>query len=96
MVPLRAAAEAFGIDDVEWDKETKFITMTNEAGQKISLAIGSKEITVGNEKITADTAAQITDGRTFLPLRAIANVFGIPAENISYFRRSNTVNIIKE
>ena len=70
--------------------------MTNEAGQKISLTIGSKEIKLGDETITADTAAQITDGRTFLPLRALANVLGVPAENISYFRKSKTVNIIKE
>ena len=96
MVPLRAAAEAFGIEDIEWNSDTKAISMTNEEGKKISLTIGSKEITVGKEKITADTAAQITDGRTFLPLRALANVLGVPAENISYFSKSKTVNIIKE
>ena len=96
MLPLRAAAEAFGINDVTWDSEAKAISMTNEAGQKIRLTIGNKEIQVGNEVVTADTAAQITDGRTFVPLRALAKVLGVPNENITYTNRTKTVTIIKE
>lgn len=96
MVPVRAAAEAFGIDDVSWDKETKTVSMTNEAGEKIRLTIGKNEILVNDTVISASAAPEITNSRTFLPLRALASVLGVSDENISYDSKFKTVTIIKD
>lgn len=42
----------------------------------ISMQIGSKEMTVGNKKVKIDVPAQIINGRTVVPLRAIAESLG--------------------
>ena len=79
----------------DWDNETKTATVLFGA-RVISMTIGQKHMVINGVNVAMLAAPVIVESRTFLPLRAIANVFGIPAENISYFRRSKTVNIIKE
>lgn len=72
MVPLRFISEALG-EKVDWKNETKTVVIGDN---KASLVIGSKEIQANGKKITIDSPAVIKDSRTFVPLRAIAEILG--------------------
>ena len=80
-VPVRFVAEAFGCV-ADWgpkDAATEWVTLTR-GDMVITITIGSAAIVVVSggftETVTADVAAFIKDGRTFLPLRAIGEIFG--------------------
>ncbi|MBU5669439.1 NEAT domain-containing protein [Peptoniphilus sp. MSJ-1] len=72
MVPLRFISEALG-EKVDWKNETKTVVIGDN---KASLVIGSKEIQANGKNITIDSPAVIKDSRTFVPLRAIAEILG--------------------
>ncbi|MGB9856240.1 MAG: stalk domain-containing protein, partial [Caldisericum exile] len=59
---------------------TKTVKVTYQkpapTGTKIVLKIGSDVMTVNGKVVQLDAAPEIKDGRTFLPLRAIAEAFG--------------------
>lgn len=78
-VPIRFIAEELGYD-VSWDGDTRKVTMT-EGNTKVELTIDSKNMYVSGKRIALDAPAEITDSRTFVPLRAIAEAFG---ENVDY------------
>ncbi len=70
LVPLRFIAENIG-GEVLYDDETKLITILLE-GKKITHTIGENELYIDGEiKVISDVSSQITDGRTFLPLRVV-------------------------
>jgi len=78
MVPLRFIAEAFGAN-VEWIPETKGINISLElasAVHTIGLQVGNPTAIVDGEVVTLDVAPVIVNGRTFVPLRFIAESFG--------------------
>ncbi len=80
-VPVRFLAEAFGAE-ADWtpkDAPVETVFLTRE-DMTITIGIGDSFLTVTKdgeaEVVTFDAAAQIKDGRTFLPFRAIAEAFG--------------------
>jgi hypothetical protein len=80
-VPFRFIAEAFGAE-VDWtpkDGPTETVFLTR-GDMEISIGIGDSFLTItrdGEAEVQAfDGAAQIVEGRTFLPFRAIAEAFG--------------------
>lgn len=73
-VPIRFIAEELGFD-VKWDAKTRTATMT-EGDSTVVVTIGSKTMLVNGEARELDLPAEITDGRTFVPLRAISEAFG--------------------
>ena len=75
MVPLRAIFEALGAD-VDWDPETHTVTATRDETIVI-MQIGNNVITVSGNEITLDVPPMIVDGRTLVPVRAVAESFGI-------------------
>ncbi len=78
MVPLRFIAEAFGAN-VEWIPETKGINISLElasAVHTIGLQVGNPTAIVDGEVVTLDVAPVIVNGRTFVPLRFVAEAFG--------------------
>ncbi len=70
MVPLRYIFESMGAV-VNWDGETKTIFI-NKDEKIITLQIGLDRMFVNSEVVELDTAPQIVDDRTLVPLAAIA------------------------
>lgn len=75
MVPLRAIFEALNAT-VEWDGATG--TVTSVRGETtVRLTIGAPQIYVNGAAKELPVAAQIVQGRTLVPSRAIADAFGV-------------------
>ena len=74
LVPLRFIAESFGAE-VAWDGASKTVSIDAD-GKKIELIIGSNKITVSGEEAELDVPAQVIEGRTVIPLRAVAEALG--------------------
>jgi len=77
MVPLRFVVEALG-KEVEWEGTEKKITIIDEKSEPnltINMFIGKAEYT-GDKEGALAIAPLIKEGRTFVPLRAIAEIFG--------------------
>jgi len=70
MAPMRAIFEALG-SEIEWDDETQSITVIN--GDSIAIMqIGSSVILINGYEYELDTPPQLLNGRTFVPVRAVA------------------------
>lgn len=74
-IPIRAVAEALGAK-VDWDSTEHMVTITKN-NKVITIAIGDNTMQVGNETIVMDTAAEIIDGRTYIPLRFVGEALGM-------------------
>jgi len=74
LVPVRFVTEALGAE-VGWDASTSTVTVTL-GSKELKLVIGNKTMQVGKEEIPLDVAPEISEGRTFLPLRSVAEALG--------------------
>lgn len=70
LVPLRTIFEALGAT-VSWDGVTGTVT-ARKGSDLLVLRIGEKQLTLNGQTIEFSVPAQITDGSTFVPLRAVA------------------------
>ncbi|TCO78768.1 copper amine oxidase N-terminal domain-containing protein [Marinisporobacter balticus] len=61
----------------------------------VQFVIGNAEYTVDGEVKTADVAPYITDGRTMLSLRYVAEAMGVEDHNIIWDGATRTVTILK-
>ena len=75
MVPLRGIFESLGAK-IEWNNETRAVVATRK-GTRIVLPVYSSIMVVDKTPITLKEAATIIDGRTMVPVRAIAEAFGV-------------------
>jgi len=78
LVPLRAIFEALGAT-VEWNGETKTVNSALDKTQ-IKLTIGDKALYKNGEKVELDVPALIVNNRTLVPVRAVAESFGVEVE----------------
>ena len=70
LIPVRFVAERFGAD-VGWEEETETVTIKlNE--KTVILKIGETVFTVDGEERELDVPAKVENGRTLIPLRAVA------------------------
>ena len=76
-LPVRYVAKSVGVEgsNIIWDDTTNTVTIMKD-GRIAQLTIGSNVLTVNGAKLTMDTKAKIVDGRTVLPLRAVAQALG--------------------
>ena len=88
LVPLRVIFEALGAT-VEWDNATKTVSSTL-GEESIKLTIGESSLYKNDTAITLSVPAQIIDGRTMVPVRAISEAFGCL---VSWNAPINTVHI---
>lgn len=78
LVPLRAIFEELGAT-VDWDGNTQTVTST-KGEVTISMTIGKAEMYKNGKLITLDVVPQIVNGRTLVPVRAIAESFNIKVD----------------
>ena len=97
MVPVRIISENLDYN-VSWNEKTKEVTISNPlAGNKeIKMQIGNNIAKVNGNKVVIDpkinfVAPEITGGRTFVPLRFVAESMGL---KIDYTNKNGT-HIIK-
>ena len=88
MVPLRAIFEALGAV-VDWDDETKTVFAINK-DKMIVMQIGQDVMYVNEERKELHSPSVIIDGRTLVPVRAIAEAFG---NTVDYNEETKTVTI---
>jgi len=88
LVPMRAIFEALDAD-VYWEAASQTITATR-GSDTIVMSIGESEMTRNGRAISLDVAPSIRDGRTLVPVRAIA--IALDAE-VNWDAGSNTVLI---
>lgn len=99
LVPLRKIFEEIGAL-VKWDGDTQTIT-ARKSSKTVTLAVNSNEMTVDKgktdengsavtETVTLDVPAQIIDGRTLVPARAISESFGL---TVDWDSRTSLVSI---
>jgi hypothetical protein len=70
MVPVRFVSEKLG-GKVGWDAKTRIVTITYK-GKNIKLPVGSKTVSIDETQIELDTAAEMYEGRTMVPLRFVS------------------------
>ena len=73
-VPIRFIAEELGYE-VKWFNDTNSASM-NDGTTSIMIKVGSKTMLVNGERYTLELPAEITNRRTYVPLRAITEAFG--------------------
>ncbi|GIP39038.1 hypothetical protein J31TS4_23180 [Paenibacillus sp. J31TS4] len=79
MIPLRALADAFGLE-VSWEQSEQKVTLkTND--KTIVLSIGKSEMLVNGERFYLEEAVpMIKNDLTFLPVRQLAELLGVKVE----------------
>ena len=69
LLPVRSVSTALG-GEVTWDNATKTASIDKD-GTFVSIIIGQKSISVNGTKQAISTPAQVINGRTYVPLRAL-------------------------
>jgi len=88
LVPLRKIFEALGAS-VNWNDSTRTVT-SSLGGTTISLTIGSDTMKKNSTSVKLDVPAQIIGDRTMVPVRAVAEAFGV---NVGWDDNTKTVII---
>lgn len=73
-VPFRRTLEVFGCT-VSWDNPSR-TAWAEKNGVQVAVPIGQPWMTVNGHRVDLDTAAQIRDNRTYLPIRPVVEAFG--------------------
>ena len=73
MVPVRFISEELKLN-VDWNEKTRTVIIQDQ-NQKAELVIGSDNVKKDNANIKLESPAEIRNGRTFVPVRAIAEIF---------------------
>jgi endonuclease YncB( thermonuclease family) len=74
LVPFRIVLEQFGCD-VDWNQADQ-IAIAGKDNIVVQVPIGKSYIYVNGAQKPNDTSAQIKNGRTYLPIRAVLEAFG--------------------
>lgn len=87
-LPLRAISDIFKAG-IYWNGAEKSIDI--EVGEdKIEMAVGNPKMYVNGYAVPLSSAPEISDGRAFVPLRDMAQIFGI--DDIKWDGESKTVS----
>lgn len=89
LVPLRAIFEALGAQ-IGWNGATRTVTGTR-AAKKVVLTVDSDQAQVDGQAVKLAVAARIRDGRTFVPLRFVAEALGA---TVDYDPETRTVIVV--
>ena len=93
LVPLRTFFDALEAE-ISWDQEMQTVKAVSPAGKEMVLTIGQTEANIkdGEEhwQVRLDVPAQIVDGRTFIPVRAVSELM---AAEVSWDEAARLVNV---
>ncbi|MBQ7097295.1 MAG: copper amine oxidase N-terminal domain-containing protein [Clostridia bacterium] len=78
LVPLRAIFEKLGAS-VEWDDTTQTVTAVKD-DMKINLTVNNTIAKKNDETVSLDVPAKIINGRTLVPVRFVADCFGVDVD----------------
>lgn len=94
MLPLRALANALNISDdsIAYNSANK-TAVINANGKYVEITAENQEAIVDYQPLYMDAPATIASNRFYLPLRAVANIFGISNEQIEWNNEDKTVKI---
>ena len=93
LLPVRFLAENLGAD-VTWNDATKTATLKTK-DVTIDVTINAKAMKVNGADVALDSPAIIESGRTYLPVRAIANALGVSNDNIAWNGATSTATLVK-
>lgn len=88
IVPMRGILQPLGYA-VQWQEETQTVLAEKE-GVSITLPLGKNTATVNGEAVSLDAPARILNGRTFVPLRFLAEYSGA---NVAWDGGTESVSI---
>lgn len=92
LVPIRAVAEKMGYV-VGWDEDKQIVSLTSyDQGNQLYLQIGVNQILRNEDLLDLDVAPFVLNGRTYLPLRAVAEAMDA---TVNWNEAENTVEIWK-
>ncbi len=93
MLPVRAVADAIGVSTnaILWDATTRQVTIIYGT-KTIAMVIGQSYMTVNGTAIPTSASPEITDDRTFLPLRDLATALSVTDINWDASTRTATLN----
>lgn len=74
LVPVRNIAESLGAQ-VEWNEALQQITITR-GSDRIVMQIGARTMQINDRTVALDVASILKYGRTLVPVRAVAEMFG--------------------
>ncbi len=78
MVPVRAIYEALGAE-VKWDADTRTASGT-KIGITVSFTIDEAKVVINYNEVEIDAPATIVSDRTLVPVRALAEGFGVTVD----------------
>jgi len=73
-IPLKLIADTLG-SELKWNAETRGITITKN-GTTIDMIVGSTKALVNNKIVDMDAPPILRNGRTFIPVRFVSEIFG--------------------
>jgi len=88
MVPFRKIFESLGVD-ISWNGANRTISASNNS-TNIFIQISNKQAVVNGIKTDLDVAAEIKNGRTFVPLRFVSENTGA---EVNWDSKTKTVHI---
>lgn len=88
LIPVRAISEAMGAD-VAWNAEENTVTITKD-DKVIIFNLTENKVYVDETEIIIDVPAEVMNNRTMVPLRFIAEQFGL---NVEYDDEMQTIVI---
>lgn len=78
LLPLRSVIESLG-GSIAWNEADSSVTV-NQNGNTVIFTIGSNNVNVNGQTRTIDSAPEIINDRTMLPIRAAAETLGMRVE----------------
>ncbi|ADH60343.1 copper amine oxidase domain protein [Thermoanaerobacter mathranii subsp. mathranii str. A3] len=91
LIPVRAIMNGFGAK-VDWDEETKTVTIT-KGDITIQLVLGESKVLINGKEDTLEVPAMEISNRTFVPLRFILEIFGA---KVNYNEETGDIEIEEE
>ncbi|MDO4711814.1 MAG: stalk domain-containing protein [Peptostreptococcaceae bacterium] len=89
LVPIRSIADNFGAQ-TSWDAKTQTATIKKDE-KDIEISILDKKVRIGGKAASAQSFGTVKNGRTYVPLRLIAEGF---EASVSYDDKTGTVSIL--